>query len=517
MLAILLATACAADYVPTPVPCPTGDLIVGSYYFPGHFSPFRWRPFKRCGYPMPVLGYYRDGEPEVMDWHIKWAVEHGLSYFAFDYYHHWRDGPSLAHNQALDQGFLRARYRDMMKFTLMWCNEENEPTKYTEEDMLRLITYMTEHYFKQPNYLRIGGDNVLIFSVPERMVASFGVEGCARILEKMADVSRKAGCGGLYAIAKKDNEQDQMKAAGFRACTIYNYPDAGMSAEQLKANRAPYEVMVRAIEELWQKASKGSLPYIVPVSPGWDSTPWYGAAALVRTNPRPRLFYEMCVRARKYVDPDLKMVISECWNEFGEGSYIEPTLQFGFGSLDAIRDAFCPEAPHHNDMTPQGLGRPAPTFRDDEIPSMTAEEMLAAGGNMLYNGDMTGRWGWVLFDGQSLPPEPDGRDGKPALRVPAGHGVKTDWIMPLPKARTVKVDLWAKVPQGASMDVDLALFKGNAWLGRYAPVTKVPGTGGQWQHVQVDARVDDPEPDQIDIEFVATGGDCQVTSVALRP
>jgi hypothetical protein len=45
----------------------------------------------------------------------------------------------------------------------------------------------------------------------------------------------------------------------------------------------------------------------------------------------------------------------------------------------------------------------------------------------------------------------------------------------------------------------------------------VAATDGQWKRVQVDARVDDPEPDQIDIEFVAGGGDCQVTDVIMRP
>jgi hypothetical protein len=516
MLAVLMAVICAGDYVPPPVPC-ASDLVVGSYYFPGHFNPLRWRPFKRCGYPIPVLGFYRDGEPEVSDWHIKWAVEHGLSFFAFDLYYHWRGGPSLDHNQALDRGFLRARYRDLMKFTLMWCNEENDAARYTEDDMLRLAGYLTEHYFSRPNFLRVGGDNVLIVSVPERMIAAFGVEGTARIFEKMAAVSRKAGCGGLYPVAKQDAGQDALKAAGFRACTVYNYPTAGMSAEELKANRAPYESMVRGFEEIWQRASKGALPYIVPVSPGWDSTPWYGAAALVRTNPRPGLYYDMCLRARRYVNPDLKMVIAECWNEFGEGSYLEPTLQFGFGWLDAMRDAFCPDNPHHADATPQGIGRPAPTFTPDEVPSLTAEEMLAAGGNMLYNGDMAGRWGWVLFDGQPVTPTADGHGGRRALRVPAGHGVKTQWLMPVPPSRRVKVDLWARVPAGAEMSVTLALFRSNQWLGRYAPVTKIAGTGGQWKRVQAVARVDDPEAGQIDIEFVAAGGDCQVAEVSVRP
>ena len=143
----LIGLAVAA-YVPAPVPCPR-DLTVGCYYFPGHFSPIRWMPFKAAGFPLPLLGYYRDGEPEVMDWHIKWAVEHGIDFFAFDWYYDYRHGPAREHNQALDRGFLRARFGSMMKFCLMWCNEgQNE--RYTRDDMRRLARLLAERYFFAP-------------------------------------------------------------------------------------------------------------------------------------------------------------------------------------------------------------------------------------------------------------------------------------------------------------------------------------------------------------------------------
>jgi hypothetical protein len=97
MLAATPADMLLADYVPQPQSCPA-DVLVGCYYFPGHFSPMRWMPFRRCGFPIPVLGFYRDGEPEVSDWHIKWAVEHGIDFFAFDWYYHYEHGQSIEHN-----------------------------------------------------------------------------------------------------------------------------------------------------------------------------------------------------------------------------------------------------------------------------------------------------------------------------------------------------------------------------------------------------------------------------------
>lgn len=45
--------------------------------------------------PRPLLGFYDDSLPEVNDWHIKWAPEHGLSFFAFDWY--WNAARSASH------------------------------------------------------------------------------------------------------------------------------------------------------------------------------------------------------------------------------------------------------------------------------------------------------------------------------------------------------------------------------------------------------------------------------------
>lgn len=512
MSVALLLALFAADYVPAPEPCPS-DLNVGCFYFPGHFSPMRWMPFKAAGFPMPLLGYYRDGEPEVSDWHIKWAVEHGISFFAFDWYYHYEQGASAVHNRALDLGFLRARYRDHMKFCLMWCNEGKDE-RYTEEHLLRLAQVLTEHYFSQPNYLRVEDDNALIVSVPAHLLASFGPEGTAAVFERMAEVSRKAGYGGLFPIAKQDGDRATVRQAGFRATTAYNYPTAGMTDEQRSARSAPYADMVRGYEEQWKQVTdEGVLPYIVPVTPGWDSRPWYQDRALVRTNPRPRLFYEMCLAARRYVDPDLRMVLAECWNEFGEGSYVEPTAQYGFGFLDAMRDAFCPDNPHHVDLVPLSVGLTAPVF--GVIPE-TAETLMARGVNMLYNGDMEEAWGWVTFGHEDARLEGGAHWGQQCLIVPAGQGVKTQWLVPIPPSKQVRVQLWARVPDGATLRVTAALFRGTAWLGRYAEVATIGSTAGHWQAFDFTAGIADAEADRIDIEFVALGAHCAVDDVAVH-
>jgi hypothetical protein len=50
------------------------------------------------------------------------------------------------------------------------------------------------------------------------------------------------------------------------------------------------------------------------------------------------------------------MILVEAWNEWGEGSYIEPHQQFGFGYLDAIREVFTDAPKAHADTTPADVG-----------------------------------------------------------------------------------------------------------------------------------------------------------------
>lgn len=107
----------SADYPPPPK-IAKGDWEVGVYYFPGWPSNSNWLPIKNWG-RKPLLGYYREGNPEVMDWQIKWALEHGITFFIFNWY--WVQGNRILEH-ALHDAFLKSRYGNLMKFSLLWAN-----------------------------------------------------------------------------------------------------------------------------------------------------------------------------------------------------------------------------------------------------------------------------------------------------------------------------------------------------------------------------------------------------------
>lgn len=512
--ALILAVADPAvqaqdDTYPVPRPQPiSGPHLVGSYYFPGHFNAQRWVPMAEYHHPYPLLGYYRDGEPEVADWHIKWAVEHGIGFFAFDWYYDYRTGQVHEHNKALDQGFLRARYRDLMKFCIFWCNEEAGAVDYTEDQMLLLARTLRDRYLRQPNYLKFDGQAVLMVSQPQRLIQRFGVEGCAAIWQKL---SAAAGVP-LFPIAEQHTDQAKLKAAGFGACAAYNYAGVNLPPGQ---RQAPYDTMVTGYEDLWKQATTNAvLPYLVPVSPGWDSRPWYGDRAMVRTDPRPEKFRRMCEAAKRYVNPALNVIIAECWNEFGEGSYIEPCTQYGFGYLDAMRDAFCPGAPHHLDLTPQALGRPVPVY--DEIPVFTAADVAAQGGNLIYNPGFEKNYGWVYFrEGDAQLDATVAHSGRRSAVIPvAAGGLKCYPWTEVRVGDRLEVWAWVRTEPGATAEVKCALFSGTRWLQRYVEV----GTAGgpTWQRVSATMVWKDAEATRLDLEIVPRGGTVWVDDVGIR-
>ncbi len=347
-----------ASYVPKPKPV-RPKIDVGVYYFPGWKNPSQWEPILRYPERRPVLGWYAEGSPEVADWHIKFAVEHGITFFAYDWY--WSQGArSLEHG--LHDGYLKARYRNLLKFCLLWANH-NAPGTSSVKDSIEVARFWIDNYFRLPEYYRVDGKPVVIIFAPSRYRDDIGSAETHRAFDAMREECRKAGLPGIYLIACVGGVGDAKACVedGYDAVTCYNW--AGLNMEG-STKWSPYARLIEGYADWWaQLAEQVSLPQMLPISGGWDNRPWAGAAAMVRSNRTPAVFKKHLQDARKFVEahPDktIPSVLIEAWNELGEGSYIEPVREFGFGYLDAVRDVFVgPKA--HQDGIPADYGLTVP-------------------------------------------------------------------------------------------------------------------------------------------------------------
>ena len=361
-------------YVPEPARADTGDYLVGCYNFPGWHTYERWAVLDRFPERKPVLGYYREGDPEIADWHIDWALSHGISFFIYDWY--WsQGGRQLEHG--LHDAFLKSRYQDKMKFCLLWANHNPAKTS-SEEDCLNVTRYWIENYFRRPNYLKIGGKNVMVIFSTHRLTEDMGSEAVKTAFDKMRKLCEDSGVGGLYLVACTYPGKERIESLlreGYDALSGYNYPAAGNKNRKF----APYEWMVEGYKDYWNQiadasssvtlsperveGSKGPIPYIPVCEPGWDSRPWHGYNSYVRTGKSPALWEQMLENAKVFVDEpkhkqdgDKKLVFLEAWNEFGEGDYIEPHAEFGFDYLEAVRQVFAPASKKPEIIVPPDIG-----------------------------------------------------------------------------------------------------------------------------------------------------------------
>jgi len=387
-----------ASYVPEPKPV-RGEFEVGMYYFPGWWTYSRWSVLDDYPERRPILGYYREGDPEVADWQIKWMVEHGVTFIVYDWY--WSAGArQLEHG--IHQGFFNAKYNDKIKFCLLWANH-NGPKTSSAEDMVNVTKYWLDNYFLRDDYMKVDGKPVVVIFSPYRFTEDMGVEGVKAAFDKSREMARARGLNGIYFVScasPNPGMLKQLEQEGYDALSGYNYPSAGDNGKWV----APYDDMVTGYRDIWNAiADNTKLRYIPVTEPGWDSRPWNGPGARIRTGKTPEKFKTMLQYAKEFVEkrtPDAKpkMVLIEAWNEFGEGDYVEPHQEFGFGHVDAIREVFTDAPKEHIDLVPQDVGlgpyeleKPKPVtsweFDDPSLPGWDAAQNV--GDVKVQNGCLT--------------------------------------------------------------------------------------------------------------------------------
>lgn len=330
------------DYaVPPPTPVES-KYDIGVYYFPG-WSPTddgtgqRWKLQEPFPERDPLLGFYREGNPEVADWHIKWAVENGIRFFLYDWY--WRDGREVL-REGLNEGFLKARYRNLMKFAIMWANHAPF-SSHTPEQLLGVTDYWIEHYFRQPNYYLLDGKPYVSFFAVGELISNLGGEAKVKAaLQAMRDRAKAAGLPGLHIAACAGADRagiESVAACGFDSFTAYNYAGAGSFLPQ-----SPYRAFILGHEQIWEGVQGfGVLPYVPLLTTNWDARPWHGPTTMRRYRRNTADFTDGLRRLKKFMDAhQMKVGLLEAWNEWGEGSYMEPNREFGFGDVEAVRKVF---------------------------------------------------------------------------------------------------------------------------------------------------------------------------------
>jgi hypothetical protein len=333
------------------------ETRTGVFYYPGwkdnvesNVSPEPWVAIKNFPKREPKLGYYDDGDVNVIDQQLSWMAEAGIDYMVLDWYWHPQLGVLKSHTL---NAYFRAPSRSKVKLSILWANHTAIPrTKDEFEKMVRFWLY----YFRTKEYLTIDGKPVVfIFSTSqlEERAKSFGSSSAA-LLSGAQDIARKDGFAGIFFVggagANSPIAVQHAKgvATGYDAFSAYNYHGPGRFAYPGGHKQShSYAELDQGYRDHWKwMLEDAKVPYFVPMSSGWDRRPWGGSKDPLHDNSisTPAEFRTHLTAGRQAIRdfPSLTRGFGVicCWNEFGEGSFIEPTRMNGSVMLDTVKEVF---------------------------------------------------------------------------------------------------------------------------------------------------------------------------------
>ena len=317
---------------------------------------------------IPMWDYTDDSDPRDMEQKIDAAADHGVDVFIFDWYYN-NDGPFL--QGAIEQGYFLAGNNDRMKFALIWANQDlvdmsdsNTASILPDEDQEmffqgvinqqtwdEMTDYMINRYFKHSSYWTI--DDIPYFSIFDlsNFLESFGsIDKAKDAIVILKNKAKEAGFRDVQLnvvhsdnrtlpsgkIVSEEKWMDLIDELGFTSTTSFSWEEHTEPDFQIQS----YDEVKKAYFEYAEESvnDKG-LPYFPNVTIGWDLSP---GTSYVSDN-TPEKFKLALQEMKHFLDehPSCNNTLFiNSWNEWAEGSYLEPDTSYGMAYLETLELVF---------------------------------------------------------------------------------------------------------------------------------------------------------------------------------
>lgn len=315
--------------------------------FKGHYQPRE---------PHPDIGHYDLTDINVMRNQVEMARRHGI--YGFCFYHYWFSGKRLL-EKPLDL-LLECPEIDF-PFCLCWANENwtrrwdgGDKTilmkqEYNEGDAQAFIEE-TEQYLRDERYIKFEGKPLIsiyhISDIPDaKSWISVWREHC-----------RKVGIGeiSIYAVyhsaLNKDAKAEDLGVDGF-----IEFPPHHCQSPVTYDKTYVYDYKNHA--KIYGSHISRPKKCIKAVMLGWDNTARKGSEALLFDNFDALDYYKWLREVISYTLKNFqaldRLVFINAWNEWAEGTYLEPDKKYGYNSLNITSRALF-DLPYN--YKPEGKG-----------------------------------------------------------------------------------------------------------------------------------------------------------------
>lgn len=305
-----------------------------AYYYPWYIRD-DWSRHDYVG--TPTLGKYGTDSPQIAEQHISWSAEHGINGLFVSW---WGQEHLVASH--LKSGLLKATNLDRIKFAMFYESlgilDPEDGTKdgvvdFSEPQVMSALIadfqHLTQEYFDHPQYLKFSGRPVVGLYV-SRTFRNFTQEHLERLQQAIGY--------NVYFIADEiffgkqaSPDTARNRQAQFDAYTAYNM----FENAKVRPNDSALTYQAREAFPIFRQWAKHKT-FIPSIFPSYQdfrgNKPLFGS---------PDEFATILDAASSIASPGSasapQMILLTSFNEWWEGTTIEPTIEYGGDYLDAIQ------------------------------------------------------------------------------------------------------------------------------------------------------------------------------------
>ena len=334
-----------AFYLPQYHPIPENDAWWGRGFtewtnvsravpqFAGHYQP-----------RLPgELGFYDLRLPELQARQVELAKRYGLSGFCFYYY--WFSGHRLL-ERPLEQYLAHPEFD--LPFCVCWANEnwtrrwdgrDDEVLMrqlYREEDEAAFIESLLP-LFRDPRYIRVDGRPVLL------VYRADVLPDAQRAVRTWRKTCQAAGVGDPLLLMVQFGASDPRPFAFDGAVEFPPHvPHVRLDPAAMEVVNPNYDGIIcdyGAVAEEVCRREAPDYPWFRGIMPSWDNEARRPGRGTVFHGSTPELYSRWLRHVAEDTDTrhtgEEKLFFINAWNEWGEGTYLEPDRRWGYAYLEA--------------------------------------------------------------------------------------------------------------------------------------------------------------------------------------
>ncbi|WP_049894033.1 glycoside hydrolase family 99-like domain-containing protein [Salinarchaeum sp. Harcht-Bsk1] len=309
---------------------PDAARAVGAHYYPWYGSPLHdWRDgeWSRESPSTPVLGDYNSADPAVIEQHIDWCRQAGVSWLNVSWW-----GPNSVHDTRFQEDILGHPRADELSWSILYETTGrlgSDPVALDDDYALERFTndlqHLAETFFNRDSYKRIDGRPVLYIWVAQNLRGDVesayqsAVEAAGVEPYLIVDMPVRTSLAGQPMIEVAD---------AVTTYSVYN-PNEPTREAFIERAQSTYRSWYRAADYL-------DVDVIPTAAPGFDDTEITHTQRDNEPVPSmPEIYQQTGQSARHYADGP---VLVTSFNEWYEDTQIEPSEQHGTAYLDATAE-----------------------------------------------------------------------------------------------------------------------------------------------------------------------------------